>query len=57
MMLVQFTLTIEIPDEMSEDNHEEVVETENKFSATLTNMEEVIGKSEYTLDNSSWEYL
>lgn len=56
MAIVEFTISIEIP-ESDNFSREEWEVVELSFDKMLSNMEEIVGKSEYYLDYSRWDYV
>ena len=55
-MLLEFTISIEIP--YSDDlSHDEIVSEEAAYSKMLSDMEEVVGKANYSVYDSEWNYL
>jgi hypothetical protein len=52
MGLVQFTLTIEV-----DENPSNISQDAETYNRMLSDMEEVIGKSNFPLDNAEWEVI
>jgi hypothetical protein len=56
VMLVDFTISIEVDDDYLDDGVKES-ELETKLNKVLSDLDEVIGTSEFNFNDSSWEYL
>ena len=54
-MIIRFELTVEI-DDISKSGEDGLTEEQSEgLGKILSNMEEIVGKEDLTLDDSSWE--
>lgn len=56
MALVEFTISIEVPDS-DYLTPSGITQEESNYNTMLSDMEEIIGKKNYALDNAEWNYL
>jgi Ni,Fe-hydrogenase maturation factor len=56
-MLIDFVITIELPSEMDTEEIGVSPEIEKKLDKTMSDLEEVIGKSEFELYDITWSFI
>jgi len=57
-MIIEFALSIEVDDEEVLDSDEQILEEFKKeFDSMLSSMEEVIGKTIHSLNDSEWQEI
>ena len=58
MAIIEFTLSVEIPDEEAFDSNDELTSNIlDSIANILSDLEDVISKSKYSLDDSKFEVL